>query len=129
MKIKVKNIVLTTILGLLISFNAVGQNSFKGQIKDQETGQPVGLANVQLKELKIVKVSDEKILSDLEQMFQTYLDSIEAISHLVKPMREKTDIDILIKEQNYQGADKQFIDNLIDEMAIEEPLEELLSML
>lgn len=78
---------------------------------------------------RLVKVSDEKTLSDLEQMFQTYLDSIESISHFVRPMRETVDIDILMKEQDYQGADKKFIDSLIDEMAIEEPLEELLAML
>ena len=44
-------------------------------------------------------------------------------------MRTTLDIDVLIKEQKYQGADKAFIDGLIDEMAIETPIEELLKML
>jgi hypothetical protein len=44
-------------------------------------------------------------------------------------MKEKLDIDELIKTQNYQGADKEFIDGLADEMDIEEPIEVLLKMI
>lgn len=78
---------------------------------------------------ELIKVSDEKVLSDLEHMFKVYLDNMNSISHLVKPMKEKLDIDKFIKEQNYQGVDKKFVDSLIDEMAIEEPIDELLAML
>ena len=56
-------------------------------------------------------------------------ENIQSIKHLIKPIREKLDIETLIKEQNYKGADKKGIDNLIDEMAIEEPIGDLLKMI
>ncbi len=46
-----------------------------------------------------------------------------------KAIREKLNIDVLIKEQNYKGANKKVIDSLIEEMAIEEPIEDLLKMI
>lgn len=44
-------------------------------------------------------------------------------------MKEKLDIDELIKEQNYQGADKAFIDGLVEEVELEGSIEKLLGML
>ena len=44
-------------------------------------------------------------------------------------MREKLDIEELIKEHNYRGADKVFIDGLAEEMELEGTIEELLEML
>jgi uncharacterized protein YjgD (DUF1641 family) len=77
---------------------------------------------------EIMKISDDALLSGLEQHFKQYIENFQSISHLVKPTRDKLDIDELIKEQNYQGADKTVIDDLIKDMAIEEPIEELLKM-
>jgi hypothetical protein len=77
----------------------------------------------------LMQISDEKVLANLEVLVNTYLQNIASVNHLVKPMKEKLDIDELIKEQNYQGADKDFIDGLADEMQIEEPIEELLKMI
>lgn len=48
-----------------------------------------------------------------------YNSTIQSIQHLIRPIREKLDIEELIKEQNYKGADKVFIDDLADEMRIE----------
>jgi len=56
-------------------------------------------------------------------------ENIQSINHLIKPIKENLDIDILIKEQNYKGADKKEIDNLIEDMAIEEPIGDLLKMI
>ena len=89
--------------------------------------------NIELRKYKIIeelmKISDESILVKLEMMLKNYMANQESIKYLVKPMRTTLDIDVLIKEQKYQGADKAFIDGLIDEMAIETPIEELLKML
>ncbi|MGB1206216.1 MAG: hypothetical protein ACPG5B_11250 [Chitinophagales bacterium] len=89
--------------------------------------------NIELRKYKIIeelmKISDESILVKLEIMLKNYMTNQETIKHLVKPMRTTLDIDVLIKEQKYQGANKAFIDGLIDEMAIETPLEELLKIL
>ena len=89
--------------------------------------------NIELRKYKIIeelmKISDENVLVKLEMMLKNYMANQESIKYLVKPMRTTLDIDDLIKEQKYQGADKAFIDGLIDEMAIETPIEELLKML
>jgi hypothetical protein len=77
----------------------------------------------------LMKISDETIFDNLENLVNTYLQNIASVNHLVKPMKEKLDIDELIKTQNYQGADKEFIDGLADEMDIEEPIEVLLKMI
>jgi len=58
---------------------------------------------------QLMHISDEKTIKNLENIFQTYLE--------------------IIKEQNYKGADKKGIDNLIEDMAIEEPIEDLLKMI
>ena len=44
-------------------------------------------------------------------------------------MRDTISVEQLRKEQNYKGIDKQELDNLIDAINIEEPYEDLLSML
>lgn len=53
----------------------------------------------------------------------------ENIRALVKPLRKTLDIETLKKEQNYKGANRQKIQQLIEEMAIEEPIEVLLAQL
>jgi len=78
---------------------------------------------------QLMNVSDEATIKNLETIFQTYLEGVKSIKHLIKPTREKLDIEELIKEQNYKGADKKRIDTLIDDMAIEEPIEDLLKMI
>ncbi|MEM6320562.1 MAG: hypothetical protein AAF960_23035 [Bacteroidota bacterium] len=76
-----------------------------------------------------MNVSDETTLKNLETIFNIYIKDLTSIKHLIKPTKKKLDIDQIMKEQNYQGADKQVIDNLIDEMTIEEPIEDLLKMI
>lgn len=49
------------------------------------------------------------------------------LARFVKPMREKTVLEDIIREQGWTGADKKRLRLLIDELAIEEPIEELLA--
>lgn len=56
-------------------------------------------------------------------------ENIEPIKHLIKPMPKRLNIDMFIKKQNYKGANKKIIDSLIVDMAIEEPIEDLLKMI
>ena len=78
---------------------------------------------------QLMNVSDETVLKNLESIFQTYMENITSVKHLIKPIKNTLDIDVLIKEQNYKEANKKVINNLIDEMAIEEPIEDLLKMI
>jgi hypothetical protein len=51
------------------------------------------------------------------------------LKKLNRPIRKKLDIEELKKEQNYQGADKNKIQHILNTIAIEEPLEDLLAQL
>ncbi len=77
----------------------------------------------------IIKLSDERLLSQLEEMLHAYQTARQSIRYLAKPMRTTLDIDQLVKEQNFKGVDKSKVDNLIEDMAIETPIEDLLKML
>ena len=77
----------------------------------------------------IMQVSDESIISKFEQLLKAYVKDKESIKYLITPPRKKLDLDQLIKEQNFKGVDKEKIDRLIDEMAITEPIEDLLEMI
>ncbi|HFA47438.1 MAG TPA: hypothetical protein ENJ95_00315 [Bacteroidetes bacterium] len=47
----------------------------------------------------------------------------------VKPIRDSLTLNQLLEEQQFKGFDRQELDNLISEMNIQEPIEELLAML
>mgnify|MGYP006103844593 CR=1 FL=1 len=65
----------------------------------------------------------------MSSKIKEYNLAINSIKHFIKPIKEKLDIDELMKAQNYQGADKIFIDALADEMEIETAIEELLEII
>jgi hypothetical protein len=65
----------------------------------------------------------------MSSKIKEYNLAINSIKYFIKPIKEKLDIDELMKAQNYQGADKIFIDALADEMEIETAIEELLEII
>ena len=77
----------------------------------------------------IMRVSDEGTLDKLEQILKEYVQARESIAHLVKPMRKKLDVEQLMQEQGFKGVNKEKIVRLIEEIALEEPIEELLEMI
>ena len=70
-----------------------------------------------------------QLLQNMNDNIKKYNSTIQSIQHLIRPIREKLDIEELIKEQNYKGADKEFIDGLADEMRIQVAIEALLEMI
>jgi uncharacterized protein YjgD (DUF1641 family) len=78
---------------------------------------------------EIMQLSDEQVLRKFEEILKEYHDSMESLRHLIKSTREKTDIDQLIKEQGFKGIDKAKMDKLVAEIAIEEPIEDLIEMI
>ena len=78
---------------------------------------------------EITRVTDEHLLNKFEQVLKEYTQSLDSIGHLVKPIRDKTDVDQLVKAQKYQGVDQAKLDQLINDINIEEPIENLLEML
>jgi len=77
---------------------------------------------------EIMGLENESMLEKLEGIIREYNDSMESIQHLVAPVRKKTDVEAIIKEQGFTGVNKEEIDRILGEMAIEEPLEELIQM-
>lgn len=51
----------------------------------------------------------------------------EMLKKLARPMCEKTDIDKLINEQNWQPIDREKFDKLVREIDIQEPLDQLIA--
>ncbi len=48
---------------------------------------------------------------------------------IIKPLRKELTLAELLEEQNFKGFDRNELDQLIDSIGIEEPLEDLLAML
>lgn len=78
---------------------------------------------------KITSLQDEEVLNKLELVLDEYSRGNLILMEIVKPIREKLDIEQLKKEQNYQGFDKEEVDRLIKEIDLQEPIEELLKMI
>ena len=58
-----------------------------------------------------------------------FLTPNDPLKGFIKPIREHATIEELIKEQNYKGTDWDKLNAIAREMAIEEPLELLLTQL
>ncbi|MCB0596679.1 MAG: hypothetical protein H6557_01015 [Lewinellaceae bacterium] len=78
---------------------------------------------------RITSLQDEEVLNKLELVLNEYSRGNLILMEIVKPIREKLDIEQLKKEQNYQGFDKEEVDRLIKEIDLQEPIEELLEMI
>ncbi|MCB9351969.1 MAG: hypothetical protein H6573_31425 [Lewinellaceae bacterium] len=78
---------------------------------------------------KITSLQDEEVLNKLELVLNEYSRGNLILMEIVKPIREKLDIEQLKKEQNYQGFDKEEVDRLIKEIDLQEPIEKLLEMI
>ncbi len=78
---------------------------------------------------EIIQIEDDLLLNKFEELLREYKESMNSIRHLVKPVRKKTDVDQLVKEQGYKGIEKGELDQIIEEIAIEEPIEDLLEMI
>jgi len=55
----------------------------------------------------ITGLEDELLISKLEALLQEFSDGDSILMQLNKPMREKLDIEQLMKEQNYQHPTKE----------------------
>ena len=78
---------------------------------------------------KITLVESEALLSKLEVFFDQIQDKELLLKALSAPIRKKTDLNAIIKEQNYTGFSRKEFDKLIKEIDIQEPVEELIKMI
>ena len=77
----------------------------------------------------INNLDDEILVSKLEGLFDVLNGEDSSLLELNKPMRDKLDIDELIKEQNYKHPSKELLNKIIKEANIEESIEDLLEMI
>lgn len=78
---------------------------------------------------QITHIENEQLLDQLQHLIEANQSNDSILASLIKPMREKLDIEQLKIEQNYKGFDKAEVNRLIKEADIQEPIEELLSMI
>lgn len=77
----------------------------------------------------IANVQNEYLLQQLEEILAQWKDNnldFELLAQMSKPISKDISVEDLIKQQNYQGIDKEFFGMLVNEINIEEPLEELI---
>lgn len=75
---------------------------------------------------QITAIQEEAVLNRLEALLRELTESNQALLQLAKPMRDKLDIEQLTKEQDFQGVNKEKINRLIEEIALDEPIEDLI---
>ena len=82
--------------------------------------------NIDIKKMDIFK---QVIAIESIQMIETIESYVREISSIFAPTKADITVESLKKEQNYQAIDKKEFDELVDELDIREPLEDLLLML
>jgi len=78
---------------------------------------------------RIEAVEDETTIYQLEDVLDQLLVENKALAALSTPMRERLDIDELIREQNYRHPTKEELNEIIQEADIQESIEDLLNMI
>ncbi len=81
---------------------------------------------------RITKIDKEESLRQIEKVIDLVEHSpskrqIKMLKELSKPIDEKTDIEEMIREQNWKPIDRKEFDRLVKELDIQEPLEQLLA--
>ena len=80
---------------------------------------------------QIASLNDDKVLAQLENVLtQNHSNNKdEILRKLSTPRKKKLDIELLKKEQNFTQFDRTRFDQLIKELNIQEPIEQLLQMI
>lgn len=79
---------------------------------------------------KITSVQDEALLDLLEKIFDSIPGTDAAVwAKVVKPIRQRQTIEDMVREQNFQGFDREGFDKIINELDIQDPEGELLQSL
>lgn len=77
---------------------------------------------------EIMNLNDESALAKLEQEIEA-INKQDKFWEAIKPIRQSVTLEQMIAEQGYQPIEKEAFYEKVSKIDIEEPLEELLSML
>ena len=75
------------------------------------------------------KASQDRPLLSKTDLFLAKLSPNDPLRQIIKPILENITLEEIIKKQNYKGTNWALITQIADEMAIEEPIEDLLAQL
>jgi hypothetical protein len=78
---------------------------------------------------EINDISDDSLLIDLERLIQQWKAENAMLLKMTKPRRKTLNIEELKKEQGFVQFDKAAFKTLVAELAIQEPIEELVAMI
>ena len=77
----------------------------------------------------IASLDSETSLAHLEIYFKKLTGKEDLLKKLAKPIRKKMDLETIKKEQNHKKFDRKKFDQLVSELNIQEPIEELIAMI
>ena len=76
---------------------------------------------------QITSLNNELAIQELENFIRNITMQLY-YSNLIKPMRKDLVINDMIQEQQYNGVNRQYLDSIVQEMDIKEPINELIAM-
>jgi hypothetical protein len=109
---------------ILTSYNVVAEESANYKKKNKASKIPALRTQI-MAQLK--SIQNEETLEAVNAMLKT-LSINQLINQITKPKKETLTVEDLIKEQNYKGFDREGFDKLVSELAVEESIEELLTL-
>ena len=89
------------------------------------------MLNIETRKYKIISqityLDEAYQIKQIEEFLKRVFSDVEN-ADIFKPIKKDIDIEKMIKEQNYKGINREFFDELIDEIDVKEPLEYLLDI-
>jgi len=76
---------------------------------------------------QITSLNNEFAIQELENFIKNITIQLY-YSNLIKPTKNDLVIDDMIQEQQYKGVNRQYLDSIVQEMDIKEPINELIAM-
>jgi len=75
---------------------------------------------------QIITLNNERVVSEVEDFVRNI--SLQLYyNELFKPIKKDLIIDEMIKTQQYRGVNRQYFDNLVQELDIQDPINELIA--
>lgn len=77
----------------------------------------------------ILGLTDELLVRKIESFVEPSREEDSVLQSLQKPIHKSLDLDALMVEQNFASPTQKELDQIIQDAAIEEPIEELIQMI
>jgi hypothetical protein len=90
------------------------------------------MATLETRKYKIISqitaLNNESAIQELESLIKKI--SFELYhSNIIKPIQSNQSVESMISDQKYKGMDRKYLDKLVQEMDIKEPIGELIALI